>query len=345
MKNAPQSLRGGGSCGTMGVEKSKFPKEAIPISFLESFIEATAWEMDKPKAYGPFHLIFTFVGLAVCILLAYLLRHTGKRGNKAVLLSVGIFLAVTEIYKQLFYYYYIGDHTYQWWIFPFQLCSVPMYLCLIAPFLKEGKVQSAMYHFMTTFNLLGGLMAFIEPSGIVHEYWTLTPPRLSVAHDADLRGLLPHRLGAGGQDYEGLPLLGGAVSGAGGHGVHHQSDLLDPLGGEHQDVLRRPRHLPLGGVRADCHHLRVVRQHSHLSGGGVSGGASDLFARVPVGAEEEERLAKGMKHKQSRALRSALFYRRDSRGPRIILTICVIAIWRKMWYHKVTGKKPHPRGE
>jgi hypothetical protein len=49
-----------------------------------------------------------------------------------------------------------------------------MYLCLIAPFLKEGKVQSAMYHFMTTFNLLGGLMAFIEPSGLVHEYWTLT---------------------------------------------------------------------------------------------------------------------------------------------------------------------------
>ena len=27
---------------------------------------------------------------------------------------------------------------------------------------------------MMTFNLLGGLMAFIEPSGIVHEYWTLT---------------------------------------------------------------------------------------------------------------------------------------------------------------------------
>lgn len=27
---------------------------------------------------------------------------------------------------------------------------------------------------MMTYNLLGGLMAFIEPSGIVHEYWTLT---------------------------------------------------------------------------------------------------------------------------------------------------------------------------
>ena len=31
-----------------------------------------------------------------------------------------------------------------------------------------------MFCFMTTYNLLGGIMAFIEPSGIVHEYWTLT---------------------------------------------------------------------------------------------------------------------------------------------------------------------------
>ncbi len=144
------------------------------MNILQKLIEATAWTMEKPKAYGPFHLIFTFVGLAVCVLLAYLLRKTGKRGNRIVLVSVGAFLIITEIYKQLFYYYHIGGGSYQWWIFPFQLCSVPMYLCVIAPFLKEGKVQSAMYHFMTTFNLLGGLMAFIEPSGIVHEYWTLT---------------------------------------------------------------------------------------------------------------------------------------------------------------------------
>jgi len=144
------------------------------MSFLKHFIEATAWTMEKPKAYGAFHLIFTFVGLAVCILLAYALRKTGKRGNRIILTSVGVFLLLTELYKQLFYYYHIGEGSYQWWIFPFQLCSVPMYLCLIAPWLKEGKVQAAMYHFMTTFNLLGGIMAFAEPSGIIHGYWMLT---------------------------------------------------------------------------------------------------------------------------------------------------------------------------
>ncbi|MBQ9780894.1 MAG: YwaF family protein [Clostridia bacterium] len=144
------------------------------MGFIERLIEATAWAMEKPKAYGPFHLIFTFVGLAVCVLAAYLLRNTGKKANRVVLVSAGVFLMITEVYKQLFYYYHIGGGSYQWWIFPFQLCSVPMYLCVIAPFLKEGKLQDMMYKFMTTFNLLGGLMAFIEPSGIVHEYWTLT---------------------------------------------------------------------------------------------------------------------------------------------------------------------------
>ena len=141
---------------------------------LTDLMTATAWMMEKPKAYGAFHLTFTFVGFAVCLLLAYLFRRLGERGNRRLLVSVGIFLMLTEIYKQLFYTYYIGGGSYQWWVFPFQLCSVPMYLCVIAPWLKNKRIARAMYAFMTTFNLLGGFMAFIEPSGIVHEYWTLT---------------------------------------------------------------------------------------------------------------------------------------------------------------------------
>lgn len=142
--------------------------------FMDNFMASTAWEMAKPKSYGAFHLIFTFVGFALCILLAYKLRNLSERGHKAVLISVGAFLVITEVYKQLFYYYYINDNCYAYNIFPFQLCSVPMYLCLIAAFLKPGKVLNGIYGFLTTFNLLGGIMAFIEPSGINHEYWTLT---------------------------------------------------------------------------------------------------------------------------------------------------------------------------
>ena len=143
-------------------------------AILDNFMRLTAWSMEKPPAYGLFHLSFAFIGFALSVFLAWKLRKLGDKGNRILLMSCGIFLLISEFYKQLFYYYYIGNRSYQWWIFPFQLCSVPMYLCLIAPCLKSGKVQQGMYNFMMTFNLLGGLMAFIEPSGIVHEYWTLT---------------------------------------------------------------------------------------------------------------------------------------------------------------------------
>ncbi len=141
---------------------------------LETFINATAWTMQTPKAYGPFHLIFSAVGLAVSLLLAYLLRRTGEKANRRILVGVSLFLIIAEVYKQLFYYYHIGGGSYQWWIFPFQLCSVPMYLCLLAAFIPDGKLKNSIYDFMLSYNLMGGLMALIEPSGIVHGYWTLT---------------------------------------------------------------------------------------------------------------------------------------------------------------------------
>jgi uncharacterized membrane protein YwaF len=141
---------------------------------MDKLMAATAWEMTPPPAYGAFHLSFTFVGVALSFLLAYKLRNLGERGHKAVLFCSSMFLIITEIYKQCFYYFYRENHEYNYGIFPFQLCSVPMYLCIIAVFLKPGPVQNGIYGFMTTYNLLGGLMAFIEPSGISHAYWTLT---------------------------------------------------------------------------------------------------------------------------------------------------------------------------
>lgn len=167
--------------------------------WLEKLIEATAWQMEKPKAYGTFHLLFMLIGFTICAIVAWKLRRVGEKGNRIILLSVGIFLLISELYKQLLYYYYLSDHTYAWWIFPFQLCSVPMYLCIIAPLLKPCKAQKAMYSFMMIYNLLGGAIAFTEPSGLLHSYWTLT-----------LHSLIWHMLIV----FVGLYL---AFSGRGGH--------------------------------------------------------------------------------------------------------------------------------
>ncbi|MEG1633790.1 MAG: YwaF family protein [Oscillospiraceae bacterium] len=141
---------------------------------LDAFLTATAWQMTPPAAYGAFHLCFFFGGIFVSVLLAWRLRGLGERGNRILLFSVGLLLCIFELYKQLFYYYVLYDQHYAWHIFPFHLCSVPMYFCLLAPFLPEGKLRSATYDFMLAFNLMGGFLAFLEPSGLITAHWTLT---------------------------------------------------------------------------------------------------------------------------------------------------------------------------
>ena len=76
---------------------------SVFVEKLDKILEATAWKMTPPPAYGSFHLSFTFIGIAVCIFLAYKLRNLSERGHKTVLGCVGTILILTEIYKQLFY--------------------------------------------------------------------------------------------------------------------------------------------------------------------------------------------------------------------------------------------------
>ncbi len=144
------------------------------IQWLDRALQATAFPMTPPQSDGPFHLTFALVGFGLVLLLAWLLRGIGQKKGRVLIFCMGLFLLLCELYKQLFYYFCIGEQGYKWWIFPFQMCSVPMYLCLLAPLLKQGRLTRGMYNFMMIYNLLGGFITFFEPSGINLSYWGLT---------------------------------------------------------------------------------------------------------------------------------------------------------------------------
>lgn len=141
---------------------------------MEAFLQWTAWKMEAPPAYGSFHMTFSIIGLIIVIGGAWFLRNTNEKQNRIILFCVGAFLLITEVYKQLYHYYVICEHSIPWWIFPFQLCSVPMYLCLIAAFLKEGKMQKSIYNFLVYFNFLGGIATIALPHSILGEHVTIT---------------------------------------------------------------------------------------------------------------------------------------------------------------------------
>ena len=144
------------------------------LTLLDRFFESVAWTMERPPSYGAFHILYTLISFALCALAAWKLRKVSHKAAGWILFSVGLVLSLSEVFKQFFYYFAMMDNRYSWGDFPFQLCSVPMYLCLIAPWLKPGKLQRGMYSFMVLYNLLGGAIAFTEPSGLLHDRWFLT---------------------------------------------------------------------------------------------------------------------------------------------------------------------------
>ena len=138
------------------------------------FLELTAKEMTPPKAYGNFHLLFWGIGLTLSLTVAFLLRHTKEKTNKYLLFGIGLFLLIAEIYKQLFYTFYIEHGSYRFDRFPFQLCSIPMYLCLVVPWLKPSKLKQALYTFIASFGFMGGFVSYFSPESMCLSYWCLT---------------------------------------------------------------------------------------------------------------------------------------------------------------------------
>lgn len=142
---------------------------------MKKLLEYTAWPMTAPAPYSPFHIIFTAIGITLAVFTAYWASRKAKGlWFYRIIFLCGLFLTASEIWKQLFLYYIVNQERFDWWYFPFQLCSLPMYFCVLLPFLHSDGLRKIFLTFMQNFNLLGGIMALAEPSGLLREYWLLT---------------------------------------------------------------------------------------------------------------------------------------------------------------------------
>lgn len=148
-------------------------------NFFQKILSLTAWEMTPPKPYSAFHLLLGAAGIVTAVLAArwlasrrFTAQQLASHRSQAVLFSCGLVLLALEAYKQGFLYFVEFDGVYDWWYFPFQLCSIPMYLCLLYPF--SGKFSVILATFIQDYGLLGGIMALLVPDGLMHPYWTMT---------------------------------------------------------------------------------------------------------------------------------------------------------------------------
>lgn len=137
---------------------------------MQTLLEFLNTQMNRPVMYGSFQeswfqYLSLFLFLATMITLTIRLRNANEKKIQRFLRTMAIILIVFEVYKQIDFTYAANWH-YQWYAFPFQFCSTPMYVALIASFLKKGEVRNAMYMFLSTYGLFAGLAVMLYPATV-----------------------------------------------------------------------------------------------------------------------------------------------------------------------------------
>ena len=92
--------------------------------------------------------------------------------SQKILSILGLFFLCSEIAKQILLTVIYGH--YNWWYFPFQLCSLPIYLLPALHFSQKPAPRRCILTFLSTYNMLGGIAAFLDTSGMHYPVALLT---------------------------------------------------------------------------------------------------------------------------------------------------------------------------
>lgn len=137
---------------------------------MELIIKLFEWNMDKPKLYDDFHL---FCLLLTILITVFLLKLKCEEKQVRWILGItSVIVLILEIYKQLYFSIDtdpIFAFNYKWNLFPWQFCSTPMYVGLIAALIKNKKIHDRFCCYLSTYALMAGICVMIYPSSVFTE--------------------------------------------------------------------------------------------------------------------------------------------------------------------------------
>ncbi len=125
--------------------------------------------------WGWFHLIW--LGLFVlCVIAAVRKKSHSEKELKTVLLIYGIGSLILELTKQIIWTVEVDPATmtavwdYQWYAAPFQLCTMPLYISLIAAALKPCGFRNALLSFLAFFTIVASIAVAFYPNTVFCTY-------------------------------------------------------------------------------------------------------------------------------------------------------------------------------
>ena len=143
------------------------------MDIFKRLLEICTIRMEVPTPFGWFHLMFWGITIAAAVLLCVTDKKKDPDRARRVVLVMAMIVIVLEIYKQIVFTFSITDGeivaNFMWYSFPFQFCSMPMYIGLLAGVIKRGKVHDALCAFLATHALFAGICVMMYPTNVFIE--------------------------------------------------------------------------------------------------------------------------------------------------------------------------------
>ena len=140
---------------------------------MAKFIQILDAKMTEPTLFGWFHILWLLITVASAVLLDRYCKEGDSNRIRRVVLWTAIIVIALEIYKQFNYTFSVDGGRivadFQWYAFPFQFCSTPMYFGLLAGLTKKGKVHESLCAYLATYAVFAGAAVMIYPGDVFIE--------------------------------------------------------------------------------------------------------------------------------------------------------------------------------
>ena len=121
---------------------------------MEKIVEALAVTMPKPGLYGLFHVVSLLLTAVIIVFVCIGAKKADARKVTNIVFWTAVVVVLMELYKQFVYTHRFVDGVlvidYQWYAFPWQFCSTPMYVGLLAGIIRKGKVHDSLCAYLIT---------------------------------------------------------------------------------------------------------------------------------------------------------------------------------------------------
>lgn len=140
------------------------------MEFFANLLQILDTRMTTPEAYGWFHLMWWAIVLGSGIGLCIWHRHGGNHKRVTnVVFGVAIAVILLEIYKIINFGFTYEDgveFNFEWYSFPWQFCSTPMYVGLLVGIIRKGKVHDALCAYLATYAIFAGAAVMVYPGDV-----------------------------------------------------------------------------------------------------------------------------------------------------------------------------------